>query len=76
MVSSSRGETQELGTMDSIRSGGYRQIFRPDNFMFGQSVSGNKWAKGHYIEDAKLMDSVMDVVSKEAENCDCLQDID
>ncbi|KAF2320398.1 hypothetical protein GH714_027394 [Hevea brasiliensis] len=27
----------EPGTMDSVRSGTYGQIFRPDNFVFGQS---------------------------------------
>lgn len=34
---------------------------------------GNNWAKGHYTEGAELVDSVMDVVRKEAEGCDCLQ---
>ena len=63
----------EPGTMDSVRSGAYGQIFRPDNFVFGQSGAGNNWAKGHYTEGAELVDSVMDVVRKEAENCDCLQ---
>ena len=48
-------------------------ISRPDNFVFGQSGAGNNWAKGHYTEGAELVDSVMDVVRKEAENCDCLQ---
>ncbi|KAL0351759.1 UNVERIFIED_CONTAM: Tubulin beta-1 chain [Sesamum calycinum] len=62
----------EPGTMDSIRSGPYGQIFRPDNFVFG-SRAGNNWAKGHYTEGAELIDSVLDVVRKEAENCDCLQ---
>ncbi|KAM0855005.1 hypothetical protein ACQ4PT_050062 [Festuca glaucescens] len=63
----------EPGTMDSVRTGPYGQIFRPDNFVFGQSGAGNNWAKGHYTEGAELIDSVMDVVRKEAENCDCLQ---
>ncbi|KAK4348992.1 hypothetical protein RND71_031747 [Anisodus tanguticus] len=63
----------EPGTMDSIRSGQYGQIFRPDNFVFGQSGAGNNWAKGHYTEGAELIDAVLDVVRKEAENCDCLQ---
>ena len=26
----------EPGTMDSVRSGPYGQVFRPDNFIFGQ----------------------------------------
>ena len=63
----------EPGTMDSVRSGPYGQIFRPDNFVFGQSGAGNNWAKGHYTEGAELVDSVLDVVRKEAESCDCLQ---
>ena len=40
----------EPGTMDSVRSGPYGQVFRPDNFVFGQSGAGNNWAKGHYTE--------------------------
>ena len=50
----------EPGTMDSVRSGPYGQVFRPDNFVFGQS-------------GAELVDSVLDVVRKESESCDCLQ---
>ena len=63
----------EPGTMDSVRSGPFGQIFRPDNFVFGQSGAGNNWVKGHYTEGAELVDSVLDVVRKEAESCDCLQ---
>merc|ERR1711938_267328 len=63
----------EPGTMDSVRSGPFGQIFRPDNFVFGKSGAGNNWAKGHYTEGAELIDAVLDVVRKEAEGCDCLQ---
>ncbi|KAF4522000.1 hypothetical protein B566_EDAN010849 [Ephemera danica] len=63
----------EPGTMDSARSGPYGAIFRPDNFVFGQSGAGNNWAKGHYTEGAELIESVMDVTRREAEGCDCLQ---
>jgi len=41
--------------------------------VFGQTGAGNNWAKGHYTEGAELIDSVLDVVRKEAESCDCLQ---
>ncbi|XP_070768474.1 tubulin beta-1 chain-like isoform X8 [Enoplosus armatus] len=57
----------EPGTMDSVRSGPFGQIFRPDNFVFGQSGAGNNWAKGHYTEGAELVDSVLDVVRKEVD---------
>ena len=59
--------------MDAIHAGPFGQLFRPDNFAFGQSGAGNNWAKGHYTEGAELIDSVMDVVRKEAEGCDSLQ---
>ena len=61
--------------MDSVRTGPYGQVFRPDNFFFGQSGAGNNWAKGHYMKGAELIDSVLDVIRKEAENCDFLQDM-
>jgi hypothetical protein len=30
----------EPGTMDSVRSGPFGQLFRPDNYVFGQSGAG------------------------------------
>merc|ERR1712226_694446 len=63
----------EPGTMDAIRGGAYGKLFRPDNFVNGQSGAGNNWAKGHYTEGAELVDNIMDVVRKESEGCDMLQ---
>ena len=63
----------EPGTMNAIRASPMGSAFRPDNFVFGQSGAGNNWAKGHYTEGAELVDSVLDVVRKESESCDCLQ---
>ena len=45
----------EPGTMDSVRGGPFGQIFRPDNFVFGQSGAGNNWAKGHYTEGSSFL---------------------
>lgn len=63
----------EPGTIDAVRSGPYGALFRPDNFINGQSGAGNNWAKGHYTEGAELVENVLDVIRKEAEGCDCLQ---
>ncbi|XP_035911579.1 tubulin beta chain-like isoform X2 [Anopheles stephensi] len=63
----------EPGTMDSVRQSPYGALFRPDNFVYAQSGAGNNWAKGHYTEGAELVDSVLDVIRKETEACDCLQ---
>lgn len=43
----------EPGTMDSVRAGPFGQLFRPDNFVFGQSGAGNNWAKVTLIENLK-----------------------
>ncbi|CAO3651402.1 unnamed protein product [Cunninghamella blakesleeana] len=60
--------------MDAIRaSPTVGKMFRPDNFIHAQSGAGNSWAKGYYTEGAELIESIMDVVRKEAENTDCLQ---
>merc|ERR1712127_792263 len=63
----------EPGTMDAIRASTFGKLFRPDNFVFGQSGAGNNWAKGHYTEGAELVDAIMDTVRKEAETCETLQ---
>ena len=45
----------EPGTMDSVRSGPYGGLFRPDNFVFGQSGAGNNWAKVDIFQDALII---------------------
>uniref|UniRef100_H2RB52 Tubulin beta chain n=1 Tax=Pan troglodytes TaxID=9598 RepID=H2RB52_PANTR len=56
----------EPGTMDSVRSGPFGQLFRPDNFIFGRE----QLAKGTTRMGAELVDAVLDVVRKE---CDALR---
>jgi hypothetical protein len=34
--------------MDAVKAGAFGELFRPDNFVFGQSGAGNNWAKGQY----------------------------
>lgn len=63
----------ETGTLDEIRRSPYGSLFPSENFVFGQTGAGNNWAKGYYTEGAELIDSVMDVIRKEAESCDALQ---
>ncbi|CAG5131233.1 unnamed protein product [Candidula unifasciata] len=63
----------EPGSIDWVRSGRFGTIFRPDNFVAGKGGAANNWAKGHYTDGAELVDSIMEIVRKEAEQCDCLQ---
>lgn len=63
----------EPGTMDAVRSSQFGSLFHPDNFIYGQSGASNNWAKGHYTEGAEILDSILDVVRKDVESCDCFQ---
>jgi tubulin beta len=44
----------EPGTMEAVRSGPVGSLFRPDNFVFGQSGAGNNWAKGRKFFPAEF----------------------
>ena len=53
----------EPGTMDSVRAGPFGQLFRPDNFVFGQTGAGNNWAKVRLVSvsdlNSTLLQSIM-----------------
>ncbi|PIL29829.1 hypothetical protein GSI_08036 [Ganoderma sinense ZZ0214-1] len=63
----------EEGVTNRIRSGPLGKLYRPDTYIAGQSGAGNNWAKGFYTEGAELMDSILDVVRKQAEDTEALQ---
>ncbi|KAI0990205.1 hypothetical protein GJ496_004110 [Pomphorhynchus laevis] len=48
-------------------------LFRPDNFVYGQSGAVNNWAKRYYTEGVELVDSVIDIIRRETDRCDFLQ---
>ena len=52
--------------MDSVRAGPFGQLCRPENCFRPRLVRETIGAKGHYTEGAELIDSVLDVVRKEA----------
>lgn len=57
----------------SLRLSPVGSLFNPDYFVTGSHGAGNNWAKGYYTEGAELMDCILDVTRRQAENCDCLQ---
>jgi len=63
----------EPGTMDVIKAQPLGPAFKPDNLCFGNNGAGNNWAKGHYTEGAELVESVLDRVRLEIEQCDAPQ---
>jgi tubulin beta len=59
--------------MDVIKALPLGPAFKPDNLCFGNNGAGNNWAKGHYTEGAELVESVLDRVRLEIEQCDAPQ---
>ncbi|KAI4303524.1 hypothetical protein MLD38_039138 [Melastoma candidum] len=61
------------GTMDSLRTGPFGRIFRPDNFVFGQNGQGITGLRG--TTPRELNSSILSsmLFARMAENCDCLQ---
>uniref|UniRef100_A0A8C6KE57 Tubulin, beta 5 n=1 Tax=Nothobranchius furzeri TaxID=105023 RepID=A0A8C6KE57_NOTFU len=51
----------EPGTMDSVRSGPFGQIFRPDNFVFGESMFRRKaflhWYTGEGMDEMEFTEA-------------------
>ncbi|CCO29162.1 Tubulin beta-2 chain AltName: Full=Beta-2-tubulin [Rhizoctonia solani AG-1 IB] len=63
----------ESGVCNRLRSGPLGGLFRPDTFINGENGAGNNFAKGHYTEGAELVDSILEVLRKQVEQCEALQ---
>jgi len=63
----------EPKTLDAIKSSPMARLFKPDNFVIGNSGAGNNWAKGYYTEGAELIEESLDVIRREVEAADCPQ---
>ncbi|EDR03981.1 beta-tubulin 2 tubb2 [Laccaria bicolor S238N-H82] len=63
----------EGGVCNRIKGGPLGSLFRPDTFLHAEVGAGNNWAKGFYTEGAELVESILDIVRRQAESCDALQ---
>ncbi|KAK6837740.1 hypothetical protein RU639_001554 [Aspergillus parasiticus] len=60
-------------TRDRICTGPLRTFFNPRNLLFRGYGAGQCWAIGYHTAGAELIDEAMDMVRREAEECECLQ---
>ncbi len=56
----------------NLRSGYLGKILPSDHFIAGE-YGCRTWPRGHYTDGAELLDSIMESIHKEVEECDCLQ---
>ena len=60
-------------TLDEIRNGTYKELFKPDHLVTGKEDAANNYARGHYTIGKEYIDATMDKMRKIAEDCSGLQ---
>jgi tubulin alpha len=63
----------EPSVIDEVRTGPYRELFHPDTLISGKEDAANNYARGHYTVGKEMIDSVVERIAKQAENCSGLQ---
>lgn len=59
--------------IDQVRTGTYRHLFHPEELITGKEDAANNYARGHYTVGREIVDSVVDKLRKQSENCTGLQ---
>merc|ERR1712216_829210 len=63
----------EPTVVDEVRTGTYRQLFRPEQLISWKEDAANNFARGHYTIGKEIVDLVLDRLRKLADNCTGLQ---
>ncbi|CAD5123512.1 DgyrCDS11852 [Dimorphilus gyrociliatus] len=63
----------EPSVIDQIRTGKYKNLFHPEQMLNGKEDAANNYARGHYTVGKEIVDSVLERITKLAEQCEGLQ---
>jgi len=63
----------EPSVIDAIKTGPHRDLYHPEQLIWGKEDAANNYARGHYTIGKELIDPVLDRVRKLTENCSGLQ---
>ncbi len=59
--------------LDEIRAGTYRQLFHPEQLISGKEDAANNFARGHYTIGKELIETSVDKIRRQADQCSGLQ---
>ena len=59
--------------IDEVRTGTYRQLFKPENMITGKEDAANNYARGHYTIGKELIDVTCDRLRRVADQSSGLQ---
>lgn len=63
----------EKDGLNNAKSSEYGKIFKSTNMICGELTHHSNWGSGFYTIGAEIIDSIIDIIRKEAELCDSLQ---
>ena len=63
----------EPTSIDEMRTGTYRQLFRPEPLFPSKEDATDNFARGHHTIGKEIVDLVLDRIHKLADNCNGLQ---
>ncbi|KAK3243998.1 hypothetical protein CYMTET_46375 [Cymbomonas tetramitiformis] len=63
----------EPTVIDDVRTGTYRQLFQPEQFISGMEGAASNFARGHYSIGKDFIDVCLDRIRRLADNCTGLQ---
>jgi len=63
----------EPTTMDEVRTGSYRKLFKPDTLISGKEDTGNLYARGYCTLGKEIIEYSLDRIRKLADACSGLQ---
>jgi tubulin alpha len=58
----------ESFSLDEVRTGTYRQLFRPEQLITGKEDAANNYARGHYTIGTEMIDLAMNRIRKLVSN--------
>ncbi len=69
-----RGEKAlRLLFLDEIRTGTYKELFHPDQLKSGKEDAANNFSRGRYTIGREMIDSCMNTIRRQADQCSGLQ---
>lgn len=63
----------EPTVIDQVRTSEYRYLFHPEELISGKEDAANNYARGHYTIGKEIVDTVVDKIRRQTENCSGLQ---
>lgn len=68
-----RNNEKQITISDEVKTGTYRTLFGPDQFISGKEDAANNYARGHYTVGKECIELTMSKLRKLADKCNGFQ---